>query len=330
MRDVAERAGVSIATVSRVLSGSRPVRPEIAERVREASEELGYRRNLLASSLRRQRTGTVGVVVPNAGDLRHARLVQALSQELHQRGDTVLMAHAQGSPEIEEESALRLLDRSVDGLVIVPCDVLRSRGLVATISRHVHVVQVENDVGVSGVDLIAVDEGAGVRLMLAHLAELGRRRTLFVVEDGPETGSARLEAYREAVEAGRTSAVAEPVVGSGGMALGREVAGRVAVGGDGGVEAIVCGDDLVALGVLDGLRARSLAVPGDVAVTGFDDVGLAELASPSLTTVHRPLAEIATAAVERLEHARAAGGGPAVVWRLPPTVVVRASTVGPD
>lgn len=329
MRDVAERAGVSIATVSRVLSGSRPVRPDIAERVREASEALGYRRNLLASSLRRQRTGTVGVVVPNAGDLRHARLVQALSQELHQRGDTLLMAHAQGSPEIEAESALRLLDRAVDGLVIVPCDVLRSRGLVATISRQVHVVQVENDVGVSGVDLIAVDEGAGVRLMLGHLTGIGRRRTLFVAEQGPEAGSARLEAYRLAADGGRTTAVAEPVLGVGGMALGREVAERVAVRGAHRVEAIVCGDDLVALGVLDGLRARSLAVPGDVAVTGFDDVGLAELASPSLTTVHRPLTELAAAAVERLAHARAAEGGPAVVWRLPPTIVVRASTVAP-
>ncbi|MGM0818703.1 MAG: LacI family DNA-binding transcriptional regulator [Actinomycetota bacterium] len=326
---MAERAGVSIATVSRVLSGSRPVRPDVAERVREASEALGYRRNLLASSLRRQRTGTVGVVVPNAGDLRHARLVQALSQELHQRGDTLLMAHAQGSPEIEKESALRLLDRAVDGLVIVPCDVLRSRGLVATISRRVHVVQIENDVGVSGVDLIAVDEGAGVRLMLGHLAELGRRRTLFVAEEGPEAGSARLEAYRRAAEAGRTTAVAEPVLGVGGMALGREVAERVAVRGAHRVEAIVCGDDLVALGVLDGLRAQSLAVPGDVAVTGFDDVGLAELASPSLTTVHRPLTELAAAAVERLAHACAGEGGPAVVWRLPPTIVVRESTVAP-
>lgn len=328
MREVAELAGVSLATVSRVLSGSRRVQPELVERVQQASDTLGYRRNLLARGLRRRHTDTIGVVVPQAGDLRHARLVQALSRTLYDRGETLLMGDGHGDVEIEAEAMRRLIDRSVDGMVIVPLDSERSRASVRDVAEHVHVVQVERSVGDPGIDVVAVDEAAGMRLVLDHLAELDRQRTVYVTgaHVEPEGTSERLEAYRQGAATGCTRAVATPMLGVSGLAWGREAVGRLAVSNR-WPDAIVCGDDLTALGVLDGLRAAGLRVPDDIVVTGFDDVGLAEVGSPPLTTVRRPLGQVADAAIERLDSARRGESDAAVAWRLPPKLVVRESTV---
>ena len=328
MRDVAELAGVSLATVSRALSGSRRVQPELVERVREASDTLGYRRNLLARGLRRRHTDTIGVVVPQAGDLRHARLVQALSRTLHDRGESLLMGDGHGDVDIEAEAMRRLIDRSVDGMIIVPLDSERSGAAVREVAEHVHVVQVERAVGADDIDLVGVDEAAGMRLVLSHLSELDRERTVFVAGSHLESEGAsdRLEAYREGAATGRTRAVATPLLGIGGLAWGREAVGRLAVTNR-WPDAIVCGDDLTALGVLDGLRAAGVRVPDDIVVTGFDDVGLAEVGSPPLTTVRRPLVQVADAAIERLDGARRGESGAAVAWRLLPSLVVRQSTV---
>ena len=330
MRDVAELAGVSLATVSRVLSGSRRVQPELVERVRQASDELGYRRNLLARGLRRRHTDTIGVVVPQAGDLRHARLVQALSRTLHDRGETLLMGDGHGNVEVEAEALWRLIDRAVDGMIIVPLDSERSGPAVREVAEHVHVVQVERGVGAADIDLVAVDEAAGMRLVFDHLAALDRERTVFVTGSHVESegASERLAAYREGAATGRTRAVVTPMLGVSGLAWGREAVGRLAISRR-WPDAIVCGDDLTALGVLDGLRAAGLRVPDDIVVTGFDDVGLAEVGSPPLTTVRRPLGQVADAAIERLDGARRGESDAAVGWRLAPSLVVRESTVAP-
>ncbi len=324
IREVAAAAEVSLATASRVLSGTRRVTPELAERVLAASRELGYRTNLVARGLRRQRTDTVGLVVPRIANPFFARLVQELTCLLQPDERVLLVCDAQDSVEVEAEALHALVDRQVDGLIVVPSSGAASRAALTAAAANVRLVQVDRVVRGAGLDLVAADHAAGIDMVLDHLAGCGWRRTLYVgASEDDSAGRERLAAYRRAVADGRTEPLAEPLLGSFSVAFGQQAGAalvRRALAGT----AVVAGNDLIALGLLDALHRAGVAVPEEVAVTGFDDVGFTDVSAPPLTTVRQPVAEIAAGAVELV----LAEDGPRepVEWRFRPHLVVRRST----
>jgi len=141
IRDVAERAGVSVATASRVLTGSRPVSPELAERVIQATRELGYRHNAVARALRRGHTNAMGMVVPEIGNPFFPTIVEAVERRLQETGRDLFLCDAQQDPDLERRRVLALIGRQVDGLVIVPVSATASGASLAEAKGHTPLVQ---------------------------------------------------------------------------------------------------------------------------------------------------------------------------------------------
>ncbi|WP_405656253.1 LacI family DNA-binding transcriptional regulator [Streptomyces sp. RK9] len=325
LRDVARASGCSVATVSRVLAGTRPVGPETARRVREAAEALGYRPNQAARALRSRSTGTVGLVLPQITNPFYPALVRELTHALHAEGRAVLFADCDDDPKAEAEYIDDLLSRRVDALLVIPADEHRSRDAVAAAAARVPLVLMDRGCGPGIADSVAVDNAAGMALVLGHLAATGRRRVCYLGADG--TASAAAE-RRAAYAAG--AAVLDPGA-PGRLALGGFSVewGRAAVDlvWDARPDALVCANDLIAVGALQRLQQLGADVPGEVAVTGFDDIPMAALAAPGITTVRQPVAELAAEATQLLNR-RLAGRseGPQRAIRLAPELVVRESS----
>lgn len=320
MRDVAASAGVSVATVSRVLNGAGTVGEEAERAVERAVAELGYRPNQLASSLRRQRTRSVAMVVPHIANPYFPLLIQAVERALAADSHELLLADSQDDPATERERVRSLLDRRVDGLLLVPCHEVESAATLATID----VPYVLLDRTVAGVDddRVVLDDAAGIAQVVDHLRGRGRSTFAFVgAQPTTSTARTRLEAFQAA--AGRH---APTFLGDFSLTWGREAARLLLEAPL--PDAVVCGNDLVAIGVVRGLRDAGVELPEQVAVTGYDDVGFAEVSHPALTSVHQPVDRMGEAAVDLLFD-RTRGADPAsreVV--LTPELVVRASSGG--
>lgn len=325
LKDVARASGCSIATVSRVLAGTRPVGAETAHRVRAAAEALGYRPNHAARALRSRATGTVGLVLPQITNPFYPTLVRALTHALHADGRVVLLADCDDDPAAEAEHIADLLGRRVDALLVIPADEERSRAAVATAAARVPLVLMDRGCGPGVADSVAVDNTAGMALVLDHLAATGRRTVCFIGTDG--TASAAVE-RRGAYAAGSCAldpgAPGRVVLGDFSVEWGRAAVDQVWPARP---DALVCANDLIAIGALQRLHQLGADVPGEVAVTGFDDIPMAALSAPGVTTVRQPVAQLAAEAA-RLLAQRLSGGdaGPQRAIRLAPELVVRESS----
>ncbi len=323
VHDVARRAGVSIATVSRALTGARRVAPDIADRVHTAAAELGYRPDAVARSLRRQETRTIGLVIANITNPFFPALVQAVELAARGAGLGVLFADAQDDPAVERDVVDLLLRRRVDALLISPCHRVRSRATLVAAAAAVPAVQLDRFASTAA-HYVGLDHDGAVVQLLNHLAATGRRRYALVGSDPAiSTAWERQVAYVRRV-ADRDPAAADRVlVGEFSVDWGREAAEQVMRRWP-EVDAVLCANDLIAVGVLQELRRRGIAVPGRVAVTGFDDTLLAVTAEPALTSVDQPLRRMAEEAVALT--GQAAVGGPVIRRKLPGELIVRAST----
>ncbi|GAA4884134.1 LacI family DNA-binding transcriptional regulator [Saccharopolyspora cebuensis] len=321
IHDVAARAGVSVATASRALSGQRGVRPENRSKVLAAADALAYQPNAVAAALRSRTTRSLGVVVPRIANPFFATLVEEVEQRLHAADRSLLLANSRYDPELERRQVGALLDRQVDALLMVPCHRVRSAEVLAEAAARVPVVQLDLHVDGPAASWVGVDNAAGISLVVEHLAALGTRRTAFVgAEPTDSAAQARLDGYRRAAPGGADDVLLGDFSKEWGQRAGTRLLDRAELPG-----AIVCGNDTIALGVLSALAERGVAVPDEVRVTGFDDIPYAALAQPPLTTVRQPQGAIAAEAV-RLLTARWDGAEP-VSQRtaIAPELVVRAS-----
>ncbi|MFH8793580.1 LacI family DNA-binding transcriptional regulator [Streptomyces sp. NPDC017941] len=325
LRDVARASGCSVATVSRVLAGTRPVGADTARRVRAAAEALGYRPNHAARALRSRATGTVGLVLPQITNPFYPALVRELAHALHAEGRAVLLADCDDDPVAEAGYLDDLLARRVDALLVVPADERRSRDAVAAAAAQVPLVLLDRGCGPGVADSVAVDNFAGMALVLGHLAATGRRRVWFVGAEGTaSTAAERRAAYAAGAATLDEGAPGRIALGDFSVAWGRAAVDLV---WEARPDALVCANDLIAVGALQRLGELGADVPGDVAVTGFDDIPMAALAAPGITTVRQPVPELAAEATRLLNH-RLAGGddGPQRAVRLAPELVVRESS----
>jgi LacI family transcriptional regulator len=322
--DVARAAGVSTASVSRALSGSRGVRPETLRRVIAAANRLDYRINPMASALRGKVTRTVGMVVPDLVNPFFPAVVKAVEDALHSSGMSLFLCDASDSPEVEADRLAALLTRSVDGVIISPVDAVKSRTAVAAASKRVPLVQVDRHINVES-DIVSVDHSRGIQLVIEHLVAEGRSSFAFVTTARRvNIASERLEAYVRCVRPIDKAGARRVFTGDLSIAWGVEAATRIADGDP--PQAVVCANDLIALGVLSTFRRRGIRVPEDVAVTGYDDLVLADLVEPRLTTVRQPLEALGQEAARFVLSAIESPGLPRRELRLLPELVVRESS----
>jgi DNA-binding LacI/PurR family transcriptional regulator len=318
MKHVAARAGVSIKTVSNVVNGSERVAPQTRQRVQAAIDELRFVPNASARSLRSGRSGVVALALPELDAPYFAELAQHVVEAAGARGWTVLVDSTGGQVKQERLAASGIRPQLIDGLIFSPL-ALRASDLPDAAAGPPTVLLGER-VTDAAVDLVTVDNHAVAATAVEHLAGLGRRRIAAVGTQTTETGVTarlRLEGYRQGLaRAGLPYDAALVVQATIWHRAEGTAAARALLDAVCDVDAIVCFNDLLALGVLRGLADAGVRVPEDVAVVGIDDVEDGRYSSPSLTTVALDKAQIARAAVELLA-ARLEGAADA-----PPRVVV--------
>lgn len=299
IRDVAEKADVSVATVSRVLNGSDNVRDATEERVLEAAHALDYRPSETARNLRAQKTHTVGVLLPNMHGEFFAQVTQGLDRQARENGHHLLVSNSHTN-EAEAESVIRSLLGRVDGLIIL-WPRLAVHFLESLVPERLPVVLLNTSAGQSRFQSLSFDNRAGAYAAVKHLADHGHDRVA-VLTGGPENFDAqeRLAGYRAAVDDfGLAADSSLELEGDFTRETGKAVVDTFLALAP-RPTALFASNDSMALGVLRGLHKAGLQVPGDVALVGFDDIPTAGYVTPSLTTVHAPTQELGEQAMDRL------------------------------
>ncbi|MER7044885.1 LacI family DNA-binding transcriptional regulator [Streptomyces jumonjinensis] len=294
--DVARQAGASVATVSRVLNGVDTVAPGLAERVRAAIVDLGYRPSAAAQGLARGRSGTIGVLVPDLANPYFHDIIKSVSAVARAAGSRVLVMDSNEDPAAERELTEDLL-RYADGLLLCSPRMPRA-DLAAMAGRGAPMLVTNRQVPGLALHSITVDFFRGVMALCGHLARLGHRRVVYL--EGPQRAWANDERLRalSGAEAFGLDVVSLPC---GSTTDEGYAAARAAL--DSGATAVIAYNDFVALGVLAHFAELGVKVPDDMSLTGFDEIDMARFSAPPLTTVAVPrdrLGQIAGEALGRI------------------------------
>ncbi|MFF2353202.1 LacI family DNA-binding transcriptional regulator [Kitasatospora sp. NPDC058115] len=329
LSDIAAQAGVSEATVSRVLNGKANVSATTRQTVLAALDVLGYER---PTRLRRRSAGLIGLITPELSNPIFPALAQVIEQVLSRHGFTPVLCTQTPGGSTEDELVEMLVDRGVAGIVFVSglhADSTADHDRYARLAgRGVPFVLINGYSERIDAPFISPDDRAAMWMAVQHLAELGHERI------GLAVGQQRYVPVLRKIE-GFTAAMREV------LGLGAEEAeglvhhtlfsvegGHAAAGAllDKGCTAIICGSDMMALGAIRAVRQRGLAVPQDVSVVGFDDSPLIAFTEPPLTTVRQPVEAMATAAVDALLEEVGGNAAQRGEFMFQPELVMRGST----
>lgn len=325
LREVADAAGVSIATASRALTGKNRVSKATTAHVSRVAERLGYRVNVFGRALREGTDGAVGVIVPVISNPFYGQLVHSLEEQLRDKSLELIIADSHGDVVRERERLRMLVRRRVEGIVIVPSDASASLDAVAEAADDVPLVQLDRRVEEAPTDFVGVDNDRGVALLVAHLADRGARNIALVASDDTTSAGRERRAAFDREIARRGLPVLPQILDRFTLEFGLSAADTIVDRGP-LPDAIVAGDDLIAAGLITGLKRRGVAVPRDVMVTGFDGTMLADVCDPALTTVVQPFDQIAAEAVRALVRRTDQRDAPAIYSRLAPALRVSMST----
>ena len=331
IRDVAQRAGVSIATVSRTVNRISTVNAELARRVWKAIEEVGYLPNTQARALVSGRSHMLGLIVSEITNPFFPELVQEFENLAVAQGYEVLIGSTNYEPARTESLMRRLMQRNVDGVAVMTFGI-EEELVQKLVEREFPLVFVDAAPDLPNIRVIKVDYGEGIRQGVQHLAALGHRQIAFI--SGPlrlRSAMARRDAFLKSMaELGLSIPPEHLVEGShtmeGGIAAMEKLASLKTL-----PTAIMCSNDMTAIGVLHGLHPTTYKVPEDISVMGFDDIHLAQFMLPPLTTIQMSCRDLAAAAVEALragiesDHPKAGKKE----WQIPTRLVVRQSSAFP-
>jgi LacI family transcriptional regulator len=292
IRDVARASGVHISTVSRTFSAPHLVNPNTRSRVLACAEQLGYRPNRAARALITGRTYNIGLIVADIANPFFPPLIKAAESQARKHDHHVFVADSNEDAAVEEE-VVRALAKQVDGILLVSPRM--SNTLIEQLSREVALVVVNRQI--PGMHTVVMDVAQGARLAIEHLTGLGHRTIALL--GGPRGSWTSREIRRSATATARAGHAGLTVIGPnaptevGGLAVAEEVLRA-------GATAVLAYNDLMAIGLIEGLFAAGARVPEDVSVVGIDDIMMSRLTRPKLTTVATPTAAAGRAAVDML------------------------------
>ena len=324
--DIARLAGVSQSTVSRVINDHPRIAPETRERVRKAMEELGYTPNAAARTLITGRSHLIGLVVSNISNPFYPPLVEAIVNAAEDAGFHVILGNAQEDATRQLEFLRLLAEHQVDGAILTS-----ALGAIAPeLSRFAEtgppLVLVNRVLPDARIDSVLIDNERGGYLATEHLIALGHTRIAYVGgNQDASTNHQRFAGFRQAMEDAGIPVPDDHVNHGDYTRLSGSIIAKRLLQLPEPPTALVCADDLIALGCMEGLHAAGLQVPDDVALVGFDDIPSASLHGIGLTTVRQPTVEMGERAVklmlDRLEHQDRAP----VVDMLPAELIIRTS-----
>ncbi|WP_170560473.1 LacI family DNA-binding transcriptional regulator [Ruegeria atlantica] len=318
--DVAKMAGVSTATVSRCLNSPDRVVEATRERVQSAVDALGYTPNFAARVMAAKRSFTIGAIIPTMENAIFARGLQAFQEELHQHGYTLLVSSSAYKPEIEEEQIRTLIARGADGLLLIGHD--RAPEIYDFLDqRNIPALVAWSYLPNSKLPSVGFDNRAAMFDLASHVIGLGHTRigVISARVDGNDRARLRVQGIREAVadrglEASNLTVIETSYEIENGAKAFSDLMNATTP-----PTAILCGNDVLAVGALRQAQKMGLDVPGDVSITGFDDIELARIVSPALTTVHVPHREMGHKAalqlIEMVEN-QTAGEGEQLATRV--------------
>lgn len=331
IRDVAQRAGVSIATVSRTVNRIPSVNPDLAQRVWKAIEEVGYLPNTQARALVSGRSHMLGLIVSEITNPFFPELIQEFENLAVAQGYEVLIGSTNYDPARTESLMRRLLQRNVDGVAVMTFGI--EEDLVQKlVEREFPLVFVDAGPDLPNIHVLKVDYAEGIRQGVQHLAALGHRSIAFI--SGPLTQrspKARREAFLKSMAELGLRVPPEHLVEGNHTMEGGIVAMEKLIALETLPTAVMCSNDMTAIGALHALYRTTHKVPEDISVVGFDDIHLAQFMLPPLTTVQMSCKDLAFAAVEALR----AGIEPNHTkprrkeWTIPTRLVVRQSSAFP-
>ncbi|HEV2576817.1 MAG TPA: LacI family DNA-binding transcriptional regulator [Acidobacteriaceae bacterium] len=326
---VAKRAGVSTATVSRVMNGTANVSPETAERVRDAVEALDFYPDVNARALGSGRSGLYGLIISDITNPYFPELVKAFEDIAVEHGQDVLIANTDYDPKRMEMCVVRMLQRKVDGVAIMTSE-MEDRLIRTLGQRQIPTIFMDTTTTGRGASTVNVDYTGGVMEAMRYLFELGHKEIAFI--SGPlalGSARARAEAFQAALrEHGVKMRPEWMQEGDHRVEGGHHAMKRIL---DSGIlpTAVLGSNDLTAIGAMGAIHERGLDIPGDISVIGFDDIELSAYTLPSLTTLRVPRREMASTAFRSLFRGREASPAKRVRQRthvITTKLVVRGST----
>ncbi len=337
LHDVAARAGVSVSTVSRVVTGAVVVDPATAERVREAIADLGYRPNLLARSFRRRETYTIGLLVPDNSNPFFAEVSRAIENAGYAEGYSVVLCNSDLSAEKQAAYIDVLLAKQVDGLILASsgliddADGAGETGELGKIrAAGVPCVVVDRNLGDAPIDQVLIDNVLGGWLAGDHLARLGHRRIACIAGPHDLTPSAgRVSGFRQALAEHGLAIDPGLLLRGNGRTDGGTLAARRLLDAGADFTAVFAFNDQMAAGAIATFLRAGCRIPDDVSVIGFDDIPQAAATFPALTTVAQPTEEMGALGVRLLLERIARPDAPWQRVMLPTRLVVRESTGPP-
>jgi LacI family transcriptional regulator len=327
--DVASKAGVHVSTASRALSQRKDHRisASVVRKIERVAEQLGYRPNLLASGLRTQRTGSIGLVVPNLGDPLFAPIIASVQERAAQNGYVTYVASSDYKPD-KLLSIIEIMSRqSVAGLVVASFD-LQDPAADRCLELDIPTVAVLRDPCHPGLSSITMDDESGVREVVEHILELGHRNIVYITAPlAASTARNRLAGFTAVAEREAAAGSRFDVIEADAYDLeeGERVMGRL-IGSGLRWTAVICFNDLLAVGALVALKSAGIACPDQVSVTGVNNLPFVSLLSPSLTTLHNAGREIGLQGADLLMALIENGDDPIRRVLLPSRLVRRDST----
>lgn len=329
LSDVAKAAGVSPATVSRVLNNPKIVRAPLRERVEAAIAALGFRPHAAARALKSRRSLTIGAVVPTLDVAVFAAGIAAIQARLRQDGYTLLVASSDYNPRQELAEIRVLLERGVDGVIVVG-DAFSREAVRLARERKVPLVTTYVSTARQGIPAVGIDNAAAMATLVRHLVGLGHRQFGVLTDAAARndrTRARRAGIFRALGEAGIDLPSSRIVEIPYSVANGRRgLASIMALHPE--ITAVICTSDLLAIGALAESRALGYRVPRDLSITGYDDIDMAANTEPPLTSVHVPASEIGRLAADHVL-ALVAGAEVPPPAALPAPLVIRSSAAMP-
>lgn len=332
LKDIAERASVSVMTVSKVLRDAKDISAQTKLRVRKLAEEMGYVPDALAQSMRSGTTKLMGLIIPSVANPVFARVILAIEEKAHEAGYDLLIAHSLNKPEREESAIRRMLARRVDGLFIVPAyrfastsqawDELRKRAVPTVVLGQ----PAEFCRGFANVE---TDDIFASQIATRHLLELGHKRIAFL--KGPPSSPVAQERFEGYTKAMRDEGL-EPddrwIFAAGQTIEEGTTAALQIMNERPDITALIAFNDLVAIGAASTFLQQGVKIPGELSIVGFGNILISEHFRVPLTTIRLPKLRLGISAFEQL--ARLMRGEKPGSVRLAAEIVVRDSTAAPS
>lgn len=325
MVEVAQRAGVSIATVSRVINGKDGFSEKTRRKVEEVIAEMGYQKNEMASSLKKSFSQSIGVIIPSVVTNYHGLIVEGIESKAQELGYSVLLSHSGENAEYLERSVQSLAERRVEGIILVSIQPHKSQFDLLEKTGVAHVF-ISSQSDVFNYPYIKIDDYQAAYDATTYLIEHGHQKIGVVGIDKKDAiaGVPRIEGYQQAMRDHDLNVKPDWIRnGDFGVEMG-EVGANYLLTRYPEMTAFFGGSDEAAIGAIKACGKRGLRVPQDVSVSGFDDSMTALLSFPELTTIHQPLYQMGDLAVTEIIR-KCESGGPIVSQIMPYQLVERGS-----